>query len=142
MRKAYYAPGDGIVFGPNGSGKRYISLNYHRGTPTKNKSTWSESLTRRTEFRIFCSADTGAWFDTRGNYWGIRDKGNTVLGTRGERIAKFPANGNPTLPWHGYPASPNRKGAGDTPPNELVKKWEDDGHISRPWARRLRKDWI
>ena len=56
------------------------------------------------EYDIFCSADDGNWCDGSRHYWGIL--GNTPLGCRGERLAKFPCCHNPNGPWHGYPVSP------------------------------------
>ncbi len=128
----------GILFGPNGSGKTYISLNYHRGVPTAFKSTWDTSISRVDEYDIFCDADGANRCDASGVYWGIRNMSFDVLGSRGERLAKFPATVNVQDPWHGYPASPNLKGEADLPSEGVLTVLETYGDMARVWVRRLR----
>ena len=128
---------DGVEYGPTDNGKSYKCLFYHRGKPTQHKSTWSDLISTSDEYGVFCTADAKNWVDDKGHYWSLRDKGETQLGTQGERIAKFPKNGNAQLPWHGYPASPNRKD-GDLPPKAVLQMWEDTKVIARHVLRRLR----
>jgi hypothetical protein len=128
---------DGIHFGPTPNGKRYVSLYNHRQA-NRGKSVWLKSVRPADEYQMFSDADNYDWYDTRGNYWSLRD-GGAEVGTRGERVAKHPVTTNPTDPWHGYPASPNQKGAGDAPPDPLVEGWLADGLVTRTFARRLQR---
>src|SRR5947209_5127455 len=95
----------GIQFGPNGSGKLYLSMFAHRGGNPR-KSKWLDSVAPPTEYDVFCRADEDDRCDSAGNYWGMLDVEASPLGTRGERLAKFPRNKVPAAPWHGYPVSP------------------------------------
>lgn len=127
---------DGLLFRPSPNGKIYVSLYYHRGagSPVK-KSCWAKSCPPLNEFQIFCQADKFDWCTPDGNYWGMHEKGRTVLGTRGERLCKFPMNTNQTLPWHGFPVN-----TGETKINdELVEKWKENGEIPRDLARKIRR---
>lgn len=96
---------DGIEFGPNDSGKPYISLNAHRGS-RPHKSKWRTEVTPPMEYGIFCDADGNEWNDNSGHYWGVLNRGDTVLGMVGERLSKFPCTSNDNDPWHGYPVNP------------------------------------
>lgn len=126
----------GIEFGPNGSGKRYLSLYAHRGANYR-KSMWA--MPPPEEYRVFCSSDYGNWSDHGGNLWGIDDGGNTVLGLRGERLSKFPRPTNATNPWHGYPVSPMEDGDRGAPPDLLVERWISTGVVSRTIGRRIQR---
>ena len=126
----------GIRFGPNGSGKLYVSLYAHRGDRPQ-KSTWLREVPPPTEYDIFCWADTGDWRDDSGHYWGIRDGGRAALGCRGERLAKFPCCLNPSDPWHGYPVSPLEDGERAAPPGDFVERWRIAGIINRTIRRRI-----
>lgn len=128
----------GVLFGPNASGKTYISLDQHRGVADDQKSTWHDGFARPAEYELFSTADAREWLDEKGNYWAVHNGGLTVLGSRGEHIAKFPRTSNNRDPWHGYPVSPKRRGLVDLPPDYCVERWEATEAIDRVWARRIR----
>jgi hypothetical protein len=130
---------DGFIFGPNGSGKLYISVYYHRGSGSSHKGCWSDDVPPPLEYEIFCKSDLGKWFDSDGHYWGVHQSGDTVLGTRGERLSKFPANRNAANPWHGYPVSPLIRGDVDAPPDEVVETWIQDGVVNRTFGRKIQR---
>ena len=90
---------NGLIFGPNASGKLYIAVYYHRGSGSSLKGCWSDNVPPPLEYEIFCLADHGHWCDSDDHYWGVHDGGRAVLGTRGERLSKFPVNRNATNPW-------------------------------------------
>ncbi len=129
----------GIQFGPNRSGKAYISLFIHRGNKRRDKSKWSPAIAALVEYSIFCSADEGNWRDSLGHYWGVRDNGRTVLGCSGELLSKFPRTQNDHDPWHGYPVSPMEGGDKDAPPDEFVERWIGLGVISKTLGRRIER---
>lgn len=127
---------DGHKFGPNASGKIYISLNYHRSGRT-DKSNWCVS--RQKEYEIFCAADTGNWSDFKGNYWGVGDpEGRTELGTKGELICKFPRTSNTTDPWHGFPVHRDDHDK-HAPPLEFVEQWIALAVVTKTFGRRIQK---
>src|SRR5260370_1658744 len=106
---------DGLIFGPNKSGRKYISLNYHRGSgDNRHKSIWT--IKHDEEYGIFCDGDEGNWQDPndKGPYWGIFNHGLTEVGSEEERLCKFPYNENSKNPWHGFPFS-TRKAQGPVP---------------------------
>jgi hypothetical protein len=129
----------GILFGPNDSGKQYLSTFAHRGGMA-GKAEWV--VPPPTEYDIFCSADAGNWRDVDGHYWGVHLAGDAIVGSRGERLCKFPYNENERNPWHGYPVSPLLRGDDDAPPDDVVNKWIEDGIISVTKGRRIqRRKW-
>jgi len=128
----------GILFGPNHSGKTYLSVYAHRGhRPLKNK--WSDNITPVREYSIFCTSDDFEWNDPNGHYWGLHNEGTTILGCFGEPLCKFPATTNEADPWHGYPVSPMKDGDNNSPSDRLVELWLQDAHISRTFARRIQR---
>lgn len=128
----------GISFGPNRSGKTYLSLYIHRGTRAQ-KHQWSVNVSPSREYDIFCSADEGNWKDTQGHYWGVYAGGQTVLGSRGERLCKFPRTSNIEDPWHGYPVSPMEEGDKDAPPDDFVENWIATRIVSKTFGRRIQR---
>ena len=48
----------GILFGPNGSEKRYLSV-YARTADTVPKSKWA--VPSQEQYEVFCAADDGNW---------------------------------------------------------------------------------
>ena len=130
---------DGIVFGPTAAGTQYISLNYHRGGRRPDKNFWSPAFPPQDEFALFETAEAApAWEDAQQHLWGVSDQGETELGLRGERVAKFPCPQNPTDQWHGYPVSPKERDT-DRPPDEVIDLWIELGAITRVWARRIQR---
>jgi hypothetical protein len=128
---------DGIVFGPNSSGKTYLSWYAHRGAD-RGKSRWLDDLPPAEEYTIFCHSDEHNWSDPGGNYWGIRGADGRPLGTRGERIAKFPNNSAPATPWHGYPTLSSGRGGG-APPDSLVTQWIGDRQVTRTFGLKIQR---
>lgn len=125
----------GHHFGPTSNGKFYVSLNYHRKSGNPQKAIWDVSPDY--EFETFKEADEKDWYDTSDSYWGIRDDGRAVLGSRGERLCKFPNPSNPNDEWHGYPVSPLERGPADAPPKALVDHWHQQQVISKTTHRRI-----
>lgn len=132
-RVAGSAQPSGIAFGPTASGKLYLSVYAHRGANPR-KSQWAIPPTD--EFGCFSRSDAEGWLDLDGHLWGALDPTGPTLGTRGERLAKFPRTVPPT-PWHGYPVSASSGRASETPPDELVERLRDDGRLTRTLARKL-----
>lgn len=128
---------DGIVFGPTASGKTYLSWFAHRGA-IRGKSQWLDDLKPPEEFAIFCCSESSNWNDGTGNYWGMRDERGTPLGTRGERLAKFPSNSVDAAPWHGYPVLTSGANGG-APPDALVARWIDQGSITRTFGLKIQR---
>jgi hypothetical protein len=130
---------DGLEYGPTVNGKMYLSVSKHRGKSSPHKNIWSSAISRDTEYGILCSSDEYDWYDQKKNYWGVLEKGEAILGERGERICKFPCTSNEQDPWHGYPASPREKGQGDAPPDSLVEQWIKDDVIKKEIGRKIQK---
>ena len=131
---------NGLLFAANASGKTYISLYQHRGSGScKYKSKWLQTFSPADEHGLFCLADTSAWQDAAGCFWAVHNSGATVVGERGEVLCKFPANGNPNVPWHGYPVSPANERDGDCPPDDFVESWWQSGTVTKTLARRIQK---
>jgi hypothetical protein len=139
---------DGLVFGPNKSGKEYISLDYHRGganrlkgttVSSSPKTTWRSTISRKREYSTFCLVDERSWYDGTGRGWGILDMGRTILGSAGERLCTFPKPSNSPDPWHGYPIS-TRDGVRDhAPPDYLIDAWKNSGVISHIVATKIKR---
>jgi len=129
---------DGLVYGPTASGKSYLSMYDHRGRNAR-KSCWATDVLPPDEYAIFDQADTNDQFDLRGHYWGVRSSEGAVLGTRGERLAKFPHNGVSVVPWHGFPVSPASGRDSEAPSDHLVETLIATGTMSRTFGRKLQK---
>jgi hypothetical protein len=127
----------GLQFGPTDSGKIYLSMYAHR-QERRRKSTWSDLVPPADEYGIFVAADSGNWKDG-GHYWGIRDASGSVLGTGGERLSKFPRNQVRTAPWHGYPVSASAARGAGLPSDRLVKRWIEDGTVTRTVGRKIQR---
>jgi hypothetical protein len=131
---------NGLLFNANASGKTYISLHQHRGNGSrKYKSRWSQAFGPPHEHALFCLADASTWQDVSGHFWAVHNAGATVIGERGEILCKFPVNGNPNVPWHGYPVSAANESDGDCPPDDFVESWWQSGAVSKTLARRIQK---
>jgi hypothetical protein len=110
----------------------------HRGR-NECKSRWASDVPPPDEYRIFERADSDFHADATGHYWGVRSAAGAVLGTRGERLAKFPRNAVSAVPWHGFPVSPAKGRASECPPDDLVEFLIDTGAVSRTFGRKLQK---
>jgi hypothetical protein len=140
MTQGRAVPG-GILFPPTKSGKTYLSVYIHRGHHRgrkKVKAIWA--ITPDAEYDLFVQADDLDWYDFHGHYWAIALGGRIVLGTRGQRLAKFPCNSNDKTPWHGYPVSPSQDGAaGNCPPDAFIENWIQTEVVTRAFGRRLQR---
>ncbi len=114
----------------------YLSVYEHRGMNPQ-KSVWV--VPPPVEFEMFAAADAHNWLDSRGHYWSVLNGGGTVVGSKGERIAKHPRVNNTGDPWHGYPVSPAIRGVDDAPEDDVVDLWLLDGAIDRTFARRVQR---
>lgn len=125
-----------VTLGPTSSGKPYASTMAHRGhRPSSKKSRWS--VTPEEEYELFEEADVNDWRCSKGNFWNRGDvEGRRSLGTRGEKLAKFP-KARAGEPWHGYPVSPRFDGPRGRPDDSLIERWVEDKQITRTFARRL-----
>jgi hypothetical protein len=131
---------DGIVYGPTANGKTYVSLYYHRRDDRSGrKSCWHPDVLPPAEYAIFEQSDVGGWTDAAG-HWGFGARGRLELGTRGERLAKFPRTTNSTDNWHGYPVSP--RDGDDAPSDDLVNRWIDSDQIEKAIGRRIQRQKI
>lgn len=128
----------GLVFGPDASGKKYLSAYVHRRPGNPLKHQWDPTVSPDMEYSVFCEADTAHWIDNKGNYWGIHNGGRTVLGTQRERLCKFPKNSNATDPWHGYPVSP-KEDEDDCPPDDFVNTWIANNVVTRTVGKRIQR---
>jgi hypothetical protein len=106
----------------------------HRGSNPR-KSCWAVDPPE--EYSIFETSDAGDWADSDGHLWGFRDDVGSTLGTKGERLAKFPFTSSASTPWHGYPVSPASGRQSEIPPDTLVEELKAAGHLSRTLARKI-----
>ena len=114
-----------IRFGPTANGKWYLCLAYHRcNRPTQHKRCWA--ISRPREYGVFEWADESDSYDDDLNLWGflLIQQELGVLGTEGERIAKFPATSNATDDWHGYPVHANDRPERRPPPRFIEGLYE------------------
>jgi hypothetical protein len=126
----------GIVFGPNATGKRYLSTYHHRGSGSRqHKSIWAETISPSKECCLFYTAERENWQCSDQHYWGILDGGKTPLGKGGERLSKFPCPSNTTDPWHGYPVF----SGDDAPPDDFIEQWIARDVISKTTGRKIQK---
>jgi hypothetical protein len=111
----------------------YRSLHYHRSPGGRSKSIWCVS--RADEFALFCNADVHHWFDNTG-YWALRNSAHDVLGSKGERLALFPAKAAAADDWHGYPValSPMRR-----PSVDLAAAWVHAGAVSFAVGEKIKR---
>jgi hypothetical protein len=138
------ATADGIEFGPTTAGSNYISLHYHRGGHRPDKNFWIPTFPPPEEFSLFDVTEMFAdsaldgWRAAKRHLWAVHAQGQTILGVRGERLAKFPHPQNAIDRWHGYPVSPQER-EDDTPPDELIDLWIERGVIPRVLGRRIQR---
>lgn len=133
----------GIAFGPTKkNGKLYLSVYKHRGSGCpKRKAKWHSSISPDVEYEIFETSDEGNWCDAdSGHYYGVRNNGETILGSKEERVCKFPCPRNPWDPWHGYPfKKPNKESSESWIPTNVLDNWLASGAIDLSFYRRIRK---
>jgi len=128
---------DGLLFGPQGGRSAYLCRKDHRLTGgSRNK--WS--CTHQEEYVVFCDAEVNAWIDSRPQLWGLLP-GLPEIGTKRERIAKFPRPSNATDAWHGYPVSAldDKREFEHRPEPALVERWRLAGLIDDIQASRINR---
>jgi hypothetical protein len=125
------------LLGPTSSGKMYQSIIKHRDS-NPSEAQWLSTISPQDEYALFDTADQSQWLDASGDYWSLRID-RKVLGAEGERISKHPNPSNILVPWHGYPASPARRGGGDKPARTIIEAWLSAQLINRSFAKRLKK---
>lgn len=119
-------------------GRTYLCHAHHRSSSFLNsKSQWV--LTRPEECHLFCQACLLKSEEGALGYWFISRGGKRIFGTRQERVAFFEAPQNQTDPWHGYPVSGARRGAGHRPPPEVVTSWQESGWVPKHVADKIRR---
>jgi hypothetical protein len=129
----------GVTFGPNTSGKLYLSDYRHRGNgDARYKSFWLATIPASTEFEIFCVSDTKNLLDEDGNLFGCLDDGETEIGTKGEVLCKFWNPHNQVNPWHGHRVSPSLRSA-DEIKIPTVQQWIDSQSITRTFGRSIQR---
>ena len=134
------ATSSGIHFGPNLAGKFYLSLYYHRGSNRSAlKNKWHPEIKPPLEYQIFCNTDRENWYDSTGHGWGMRSRGDVIIGVQDERLCKFPYTSNESDPWHGFPVSPMENGDSDAPSDEFIDNWILSGAISKTFGRRIQR---
>lgn len=133
------ASSSGIRFGPTSNSKHYVSLFRHRGSgDVRHKQTWDAALSPTEEFAIFENADVSDSKCSRGHYWGYRDYAGQPIGSKKERIAKFPVTTNPNDDWHGYPVHKDeRRNNDDLPSDELVTRWIEEKKIDERFGLKI-----
>jgi hypothetical protein len=129
----------GVCFRPCPDGGTYKSLYDHRGN-RPGASCWRDDYPPPLEFLLFISAFHANWMDATGHLWAVDASGRREIGTRRERLAKFPANAQPaSVEWHGFPVSPQLDGVGSAPPDTFVQAWIDGNVVSRALGRKIQK---
>ena len=131
---------DGLRVGPTALGNTYLARYDHQHSATSQRNRWAQHCRPQAQFDILNDAETRSWMDTKCNLWGVSN-GLTVLGTNGERIAKFPARSNPHDDWHGYPVSALDPGRAliHRPELTIVSKWHSDGYITEVQRARIKR---
>lgn len=129
-------PGNNYLYSATCQGTDYLSVGYHRGRTSADKSAWS--IGRGEEFALFQESECKRWIGhDRANYGTLRNA-QAAVGTEGEIVAKFPPRTNRSDPRHGYPMTLD-KSRGDVVPDEVVTLWEDTGHVEWGRAQLIRK---
>jgi hypothetical protein len=114
---------------------------HHATGGRSNDAQWG--ISNDDEFKSFDLADERECVVDGGHMFGVLPDGDglTILGTRGEQVAKFPCPGE-SRPWHGYPLYPilkhddsDRKGY---IPHVGLKKLHENNLITRVQLSRLR----
>ncbi len=131
----------GVKFGPTKkNGKWYLCVNKHRGSGCpKHKAQWQ--IPHTLEYEIFDTSDEENWYDPNsGHYYGVHNYGETILGSKGERVCKFPCPRNPLDPWHGYPfKKPKKESSKSWIPTNVLDNWLATGAIDTSFYHRILK---
>lgn len=130
----------GVRVGPTACGSFYLARDDHQHFASPQRSRWVQHCRPYDQFRILDDAESRSWTDGHSNLWGV-SIGLTVLGTNGERIAKFPARSNPHDDWHGYPVSALDPGRSliHRPESTIVSQWHSDGYINEVQRARIKR---
>lgn len=114
------------------AGTIYDSWSYHHGGGgAPNKAVWA--VTRQVEADLFCDAEAATWSDVDGDLWGVSLAAETLLGSRGERFARFKPPADANSGWHGFPITNNPKLVDKAMlrqiPDAVIALWESSGQI-------------
>lgn len=123
----------------NGTSIWYFFSPKHRGLPTTEISVWSINFDD--EFACFNYTLAQQWHN--GQYgWGFLPLDAFSFSILGRNlrnpnltIAKFVAD---QQHWHGYPADIRHKPK-DKPLPEILKKWHDEGYITKSYLVRIKQ---
>jgi hypothetical protein len=125
----------GLLYGPTVGLRLYLSVYYHRSAGNAHKSLWLPAFAPDDEYALFETCETSKWMCPDGHFWGVHGGGQTILGTRRERLSFCPKPQNESDAWHGYPF---RSDGVKMVPEDVVSLWEDNGIIDDLTARRIR----
>ena len=130
----------GLLYPATNANSAYLSRNDHRSFASGNRNKWATTCNPPCEYGVFCQAETEVWRDGRPQLWGLLP-GLRVIGSDGERMAKFPDPPNPHDAWHGYPVSAQdpRREFEHRPEFDLIDRWEAAGLIDGTQAARIRR---
>jgi hypothetical protein len=124
------------------SGKKHQCNPVHYSHRNPKKSQWKPPEPTR-EFFLFECADSSGWTDGTADYWAVENEnyqpnilGFDPKGMSTCRIARFRRDVD-TAPWHGYPITLTRKG--EKFPTCVLKQWEEEKILRRPWLTKMRK---
>lgn len=127
------------TYGPTVKGKLYLPKNDHRTHSLKpNKSKWS--ISENQELSVFEIAEKPIieLFCKENNcYFSLVDNANMVIGTKGERLAKFPKTRNGSDPWHGYPVTSHENH--NAPSDALLDIMVDQEIITGSTRKRIER---
>ncbi|MCZ4589164.1 hypothetical protein O4328_36890 [Rhodococcus opacus] len=119
----------GIHFDAVGGTPAYLSRSDHRRRARGSRNKWA--IRPPEEYDVFAASYSGRWLCSDGHNWGVKEA-FAVIGTKGERIAKFPQPSNPGDERHGYPVSARdrKRETEHRPPPSVTTQWLDQELIS------------
>lgn len=135
-----YSSQAGVRVGPTTLGSFYLARDDHQHYSTPQRNRWNSQYRPADQFAVLDDAEHHSWRDSSQNLWGV-SPGLPVLGTQGERIAKFPARSNLSDDWHGYPVSaldPGREFL-HRPDPDIVTDWHSNGYIDERQRARIKR---
>lgn len=119
------------TYGPTSRGDYYISKEDHRRTAKKKEEKTLWRIKEGQEFSVFkiSNEPKNWWFCEENNcLFSLIKNCSFILGSTGERIAKFPNDRNAKEPWHGYPVLTERNE--NRPSSELLDVIQNQGAIT------------
>lgn len=127
------------TYGPTKKGKLYLPKPDHRTNSRNNqKSKWL--INENQELSIFEIAENPEkeLFCNENNcYFALVDNAAQIIGTKNERMAKFPSPQNKSDAWHGYPVTCHENH--NSPSDDLLDIMVDQSIISPTTRKRIEK---